>query len=70
MFTNVGSALILNGSVRIVFQSPASVRINGHEFEQARGDSDGQEKPGMQSLGLQRVIPTLPTRQQQTCIRP
>ena len=32
-------------------------RLNGHEFEQAPGDGEGQGgKPGMlQSMGLQRV---------------
>ena len=31
-------------------------QLNGHEFEKALGDSEGQGKPGMlQSMGLQRV---------------
>ena len=31
-------------------------QLNGHEFEQALGDREGQGKPGMlQSMGLQRV---------------
>ena len=30
--------------------------LNGHEFEQTRGDGEGQEKPGMlQSMGSPRV---------------
>jgi len=30
--------------------------LNEHEFEQALGDSEGQERPGMlQSMGLQRI---------------
>ena len=31
-------------------------RLNGHEFEQALGNGEGQGKPGvLQSMGLQRV---------------
>ena len=31
-------------------------RLDGHEFEQAPGDSDGTVKPGvLQSMGWQRV---------------
>ena len=31
-------------------------RLNGHEFEQALGDGEGQGKPGvLQSMGSQRV---------------
>ena len=31
-------------------------QLNGHKFEQAPGDSEGQGKTGMlQSVGLQRV---------------
>ena len=31
-------------------------RLDGHEFEQALGVGDGQEKPGvLQSMGSQRV---------------
>ena len=30
--------------------------LNGHDFEQALGDSEGQGKPGvLQSMGSQRV---------------
>ena len=40
--------------------------LNGHEFEQAPGEDEGQEKPGMlQSMGLQRVRHDLVTEQQQ-----
>ena len=40
-------------------------RLNGHEFEQALGDGEGQ-KPGMlQSMGLQTVRHNLATEQQQ-----
>ena len=31
-------------------------RLNGHEFEQTLGDTEGQGKPAvLQSMGLQRV---------------
>ena len=31
-------------------------QLNGHDFEQTMGDSEGQGKPGvLQSMGLQRV---------------
>ena len=30
-------------------------RLNGHEFEQTPGDSEGQGSTCMQSMGLQRV---------------
>ena len=31
-------------------------RLNGHKFEQALGDGEGQGMPGvLQSMGLQRV---------------
>ena len=38
--------------------------LNGHEFEQTPGDSEGQESPGvLQSMGLQRVGHNLATEQ-------
>ena len=40
--------------------------LNGHEFEQTLGDSEGKGKPSMpQSMGLQRVGHDLATEQQQ-----
>ena len=42
-------------------------RFNGHEFEQAPGDSEGQEACShrvLQSMGLQRVGHDLVTEQQ------
>ena len=40
-------------------------QLNGHEFEKALGDSEGQGKPGMlQSMGLQRVGHDWMTKQQ------
>ena len=40
-------------------------QLNGHEFEKALGDSEGQGKPGMlQSMGLQRVRHDWMTKQQ------
>ena len=40
-------------------------QLNGHEFEQALGDREGQGKPGMlQSMGLQRVAHDWMTKQQ------
>ena len=40
--------------------------LNGHELEQAPGDSGGQGKPGvLQSMRLQRVGYDLATEQQQ-----
>ena len=42
-------------------------RLNGHEFEQTLGDSEGQGKPGvLQSMGLQRVRYNLTTEQQES----
>ena len=39
--------------------------LNGHEFEQTRGDGEGQEKPGMlQSMGSPRVGHNLATEKQ------
>ena len=44
----------------------ASLTLNGHEFEQALGDSEGQENLVccMQLLGLQKVRHNLATEQQ------
>ena len=40
--------------------------LNGQQFEQTSGDSEGQRKFGMlQSMGLQRVKQDLVTEQQQ-----
>ena len=40
-------------------------RLNGHEFEQTKGDSEGQGKSGvLQSMGSQRVRYDLKTEQQ------
>jgi len=37
-------------------------QLNGHEFDQTLGDSEGQGKSGMlQSMGLQRVRHNLAT---------
>ena len=42
-------------------------QVNGHEFEQTPGDSEGPGKPGvLQSTGLQRVGHNLGTEQQQS----
>ena len=56
-------------------------RLNGHEFEQTPGDSEGQGSTCMQSMGLQRVGHNLETNglhelkggfmtepQQQSCV--
>ena len=41
-------------------------RLNGHEFEQTLGDSEGQGKSGvLQSMGLQRVGHNQVTEQQE-----
>ena len=37
---------------------------NGHEFEQTLGDSEGQGSLVLQSMGSQRVIHNLATKQQ------
>ena len=40
-------------------------QLNGYEFEQTLGDSEGKGKPsGLQSMGLQRVRHNLATKQQ------
>ena len=45
-------------------------QLNGHEFEQTLGDSEGQGKPGiLQSMELQRVGHNLVTEQQQSWLR-
>ena len=42
-------------------------RLNGREFDQTLGDSEGQGKPGMlQSMGLQRVRHNWVTEGQQS----
>ena len=44
-------------------------QLNGHEFEQTLGDSEGQRKPGvLQSMRLKRVICDLVTKQQKKLI--
>ena len=41
-------------------------RLNGHEFEQTPGDSEGQGSLGvLQSMGSQRIGHDLATEQQQ-----
>ena len=45
-------------------------QLNGHEFQQIRGESEGQTgKPGMlQSMGSQRVGCDSPSEQQPACL--
>ena len=40
-------------------------QLNGHEFEQTPGDSEGHRSQGLQSMGLQRLRHDLATKQQQ-----
>ena len=44
-------------------------RLNGHEFEQTQGDSEGQGRLAcmLQSVGSQRVGPELALEQQLLC---
>ena len=47
-------------------------RLDGHEFEQAPGDSDGTGKPGvLQSMGWQRVlrVPCIAWRSNQSILK-
>ena len=42
-------------------------RLNGHEFEQTLGDSEGLGKPGvLYSMGSKRVVHNLATGKQQS----
>ena len=41
-------------------------QLNGHEFEETPGDSEGQGSLAWQSMGSQRVEHNLATEQQQT----
>ena len=40
-------------------------QLNGYEFEQIPGDNEGRVKPGaLQSIGLQKILQDLVTKQQ------
>ena len=44
-------------------------QLSGHEFVQTQGDSKGQGKLGVQSMGLQRVEHDLVTEQQKRWLK-